>query len=90
MIASWLFLVGSSLFMIDAISEMATHFSAMSLLHLSEGILFLIGSVFFMPSSEANSSPSFQATCCNHHAAMQKQLAPTATDFAGGCNLHEQ
>lgn len=50
LIASWLFLIGSGLFMIDALSEVAAQFSAMSLLHLSEGVLFVVGSIFFMPN----------------------------------------
>ena len=59
LIASWLFLIGSGLFMVDAISETTQHFSVMALLHLSEGVLFLIGSAFFMPTSEP--SPSFSS-----------------------------
>ena len=51
LIASWSFLIGSGLFMIDAVSEITNHFSLMSLLHLSEGVLFLLGSIFFMPDS---------------------------------------
>jgi hypothetical protein len=51
LIASWLFLIGSSLFMVDALSEILDHLSLMSLMHLSEGILFLIGSIFFMPKT---------------------------------------
>ena len=51
LIASWLFLIGSGLFMIDAISEIAVRFSLMSLTHLSEGVLFLVGSLFFMPDT---------------------------------------
>ncbi|MCU0568604.1 MAG: hypothetical protein MUF49_18655 [Oculatellaceae cyanobacterium Prado106] len=53
--ASWMFLIGSSLFMVDALMEIATHFSPLSLLHLSEGILFLVGSLFFMPESSRES-----------------------------------
>lgn len=55
LIASWMFLIGSSLFMIEAVSEIISHFSMMSLLHLSEGVLFLVGSIFFMPKSAKNS-----------------------------------
>lgn len=54
LIASWLFLIGSGLFMIDAISEVASHFSLVSLLHLSEGGLFLAGSLFFMPTPQTD------------------------------------
>lgn len=51
LIASWLFLIGSMLFEIDAVSEFIQQFSMMSFLHLSEGLLFLIGSIFFMPAT---------------------------------------
>lgn len=62
LIASWLFLIGSGLLMIDAISEIVNHFSLMALLHLSEGLLFLVGSIFFMPvSTETPSSVPDQA-----------------------------
>ena len=56
LMASWLFLIGSGLFMVDAISEIASHFSPISLLHLSEGALFLLGSIFLMPIAEIDSS----------------------------------
>jgi hypothetical protein len=55
LVASWLFLIGSSLFLLDAISEIVQHFSPVSLLHLSEGILFLVGSLFFMPEPQHTS-----------------------------------
>jgi predicted membrane channel-forming protein YqfA (hemolysin III family) len=51
-IASWMFLIGSGLFMVDAIDEIVTHFSTMSILHFSEGVLFLVGSIFFMPDTK--------------------------------------
>lgn len=51
LIASWLFLIGSGLF-VDAVSEIAVRFSPMALMHFSEGVLFLVGSAFFMPSSQ--------------------------------------
>lgn len=51
LIASWLFLIGSGLFTIEAIAEVTSQFSPMSLMHLSEGILFLVGSIFFMPDA---------------------------------------
>lgn len=54
LIASWLFLIGSSIFMIDAAFEMANRFSSTSLLHLSEGVLFLVGSIFFMPDAQTD------------------------------------
>lgn len=55
LIASWLFLIGSSLFMVDAISEIAAQFSPVALMHFSEGVLFLTGSAFFMPNSQVRS-----------------------------------
>lgn len=53
--ASWLFLIGSGLFMVDAISEIIHQVSPLAFLHLSEGVLFLVGSIFFMPSSRSRS-----------------------------------
>lgn len=47
--ASWLFIFGSSLFVADAVLELSTHFSPMGLVHLAEGVSFLVGSVCFMP-----------------------------------------
>lgn len=59
LIASWLFLIGSSLFLMDSMFEVTQQFSPISLLHLSEGVLFLMGSIFFMPlSSSSSPSPS--------------------------------
>jgi hypothetical protein len=80
LIASWLFLLGSGLFLIDSMFEIAQHFSPMSLLHLSEGVLFLIGSIFFMPSS-SSSSPSLPKTDCNSYLKTQGKLVPVATDY---------
>lgn len=81
LIASWLFLVGSSLFLIDSLFEVAQHFSPMSLLHVSEGILFLVGSLFFMPSS-SSSSPSLPKTVCNSDSKTQEKLALGVIDYA--------
>ena len=81
LIASWLFLIGSSLFLLDSMFEIAQHFSPMSLLHLSEGVLFLIGSIFFM-SSSSGSSPSLPKTVCNSDSETQEKLALVATDYA--------
>jgi hypothetical protein len=50
-IVSWLFLVGSLMFVLDAILENARGVSFSSLLHLSASILFTIGSVLFMPGN---------------------------------------
>lgn len=81
LIASWLFLIGSSLFLMDSMFEVAQHFSPMSLLHVSEGVLFLIGSIFFMPSS-SSSSPSLPKTVCNSRSETQEKLALAVTDYA--------
>lgn len=62
-IASWLFLIGSGLFMIDAVSEIVSQWSLMSLLHLSEGGLFLVGSLFFMPASASPSKQERNSRC---------------------------
>lgn len=51
-LASWLFIFGSSLFVSDALIELATHVSPMGLMHLAEGVSFLVGSVCFMPSAQ--------------------------------------
>lgn len=51
-LASWLFIFGSSLFVGDALLELATRISSMGLIHLAEGVSFLIGSVCFMPSTQ--------------------------------------
>jgi hypothetical protein len=77
LIASWLFLIGSGLFMMDAVSEIAHQFSPMSVLHLSEGVLFLVGSIFFMPV------PAESQSVTPHHcqpATNRRTLNPVATD----------
>lgn len=81
LIASWLFLIGSSLFLVDSMFEVAQRFSPISLLHVSEGILFMIGSIFFMPSS-SSSSPSLPKTVCNSDSKTQEKLALVVTDYA--------
>ncbi len=50
-LASWLFLIGSLLFLLDAILENIKGVSFSSVLHLSASILFTIGSVLFIPSN---------------------------------------
>jgi hypothetical protein len=47
-LVSWLFLMGSLLFQIDAILELIEGFSIHVLLHLSAGLLFTVGSVLFV------------------------------------------
>ena len=51
-IGCWLFIGGSSLFVMEAIAELAHHISLAAMIHLAEGCLFLIGSVYFMPKTE--------------------------------------
>lgn len=51
-LASWLFILGSSLFVVDAVFELSTNVSPLALLHLTEGVTFLVGSACFMPGSE--------------------------------------
>lgn len=51
-LASWLFILGSSLFVVDALLELTNHVSPMGLVHLTEGISFLVGSVCFMPTAQ--------------------------------------
>jgi len=51
LIASWSFLLGSALFTIDASIELFNQVSPIALLHWLEGILFLIGSFFLLPTA---------------------------------------
>jgi hypothetical protein len=51
-LVSWLFLIGSLIFTLDAILENVRGISFSSLLHLSASILFTIGSVLFIPSDK--------------------------------------
>lgn len=82
LIASWLFLIGSSLFMIDAISEIDSQFSPMSLLHLSEGVLFLVGSIFFMLNSQSDPSRGDKLVVGHHRGAIPKEGIEM---LKGGC-----
>lgn len=50
-LVSWLFLIGSLMFVLDAVLENARGISFSSLLHLSASILFTIGSVLFIPNN---------------------------------------
>ena len=54
LIACWMFLIGSSLLIIDAIFKLVVEFSPMSLINLVEGILFLVGSLLFMPDIQTD------------------------------------
>lgn len=47
-LVSWMFLIGSLIFQIDAILELEEGFSIHVLLHLSASLLFVIGSIFFL------------------------------------------
>lgn len=51
-LVSWLFLVGSVMFTLDAVIENLRGISFSSLLHLSASILFTIGSALFIPSNQ--------------------------------------
>jgi hypothetical protein len=55
-LVSWLFLIGSLIFTLDAILENIKGVSFSSILHISASILFTIGSVLFMPSDRSNNS----------------------------------
>ena len=81
LIASWLFLIGSSLFLIDSMVEVAQHISLILLLHWSEGVLFLVGSIFFM-SLSSNSFPSLPKIVCNSCSETQEKLALVVIDYA--------
>ena len=51
---SWLFLVGSSIFLVDGFLELTEGFSLHALLHLSASFLFTIGSILFIPHGKNN------------------------------------
>ena len=53
-LASWLFLVGSLIFLADGFLELAEGISIHALLHLSASFLFTIGSALFIPHSKNN------------------------------------
>lgn len=48
-LVSWLFLVGSLIFLFDGFLELTEDFSLHALLHLSASFLFTIGSILFIP-----------------------------------------
>lgn len=52
LIASWSFLLGSALFTLDAAYEATTQTSLVAFVHLVEGVLFLVGSFFFISIDE--------------------------------------
>ena len=50
MLISWLFLIGSLIFLLDAALENLKGISFSSLLHISASLLFTIGSLLFIPN----------------------------------------
>ncbi|MEM9536707.1 MAG: hypothetical protein AAF268_12545 [Cyanobacteria bacterium P01_A01_bin.3] len=48
-LVSWLFLVGSLLFVLDGVLENLQGVSLSSVLHISASLLFTVGSLLFMP-----------------------------------------
>ena len=48
-LASWLFLVGSLIFLLDGFLELSESISIHALLHLTASVLFTIGSALFIP-----------------------------------------
>jgi hypothetical protein len=51
-LVSWLFLIGSLIFTLDAILEILKGISFSATLHISSSVLFTIGSVLFIPSNQ--------------------------------------
>lgn len=51
---SWLFLIGSLMFLFDGILELTESISIHGLIHLSASILFTIGSILFIPTEQKN------------------------------------
>ena len=49
-LVSWLFLIGSLIFVLDGILENFRDISFSSILHLSASVLFTVGSVLFIPN----------------------------------------
>lgn len=50
-VGCWLFIGGSLLFVGEAIADLSHHISLSAIIHLSEGLLFFIGSIFFLPKT---------------------------------------
>ena len=48
-LVSWLFLIGSLIFLVDGFLELTEGISIHALLHLSASFLFTIGSILFIP-----------------------------------------
>ncbi|MBD2306358.1 hypothetical protein H6G17_12640 [Chroococcidiopsis sp. FACHB-1243] len=53
-VASWLFLIGSLMFVFDAILEISKGVTLSAVLHFSASIIFTIGSILFMPDPTQN------------------------------------
>ncbi len=51
---SWLFLIGSLIFLIDGFLELTESASVHALFHLSASVLFTVGSALFIPQGENN------------------------------------
>jgi hypothetical protein len=51
-LVSWLFLIGSLIFTLDAVLENLKGVSFSSLLHISASVLFTIGSILFLPNEQ--------------------------------------
>lgn len=49
---SWLFLIGSLMFLFDGLIELTEGISIHVFLHLPASVLFVIGSVLFMPTDQ--------------------------------------
>jgi len=51
-LVSWLFLIGSLLFVLDSGLEIIEDISLHSIIHLSASLLFTIGSILFLPRNQ--------------------------------------
>ncbi len=51
-LVSWLFLIGSLMFLFDGLIELTEGISIHVFLHLPASILFVVGSVLFMPTDK--------------------------------------
>ena len=51
-LVSWLFLIGSLMFLFDGLIELTEGISIHVLLHLPASVVFVVGSYLFMPTDE--------------------------------------
>lgn len=51
---SWLFLIGSLMFLVDGFIELSEGISVHVLIHLAASVLFVIASVLFIPTDNKN------------------------------------